>query len=54
MATSLSFKSSDAVSPGISLGSEVMYFMALKVCPGTVVAVIKVTVGLVLSSLFSY
>ena len=49
MARSLSFKASDAASPGISLGSEVIYFMALKVCPGAVVAVIKVTVGVVLS-----
>ena len=50
MAKSLSFKASDAASPGISLGSEVIYFMALKVCPGAVVAVIKVTVlGVVLS-----
>ena len=49
MVKSLTFKASDAASPGISLGSEVIYFMALKVCPGAVVAVIKVTVGVVLS-----
>ena len=49
MAKSLTFKASDAASPGISLGSEVIYFMALKVCPGAAVAVIRVTVGVVLS-----